>query len=238
MGQSLSGLEFKVYTGSDRVAEDKFRDVQRHRCDKRAEDFCRVLAGGWAQLRDNAPTAFRNLRECYASEEGWVAGSGARGQWWWCWDGRAAAVMEHAPDARRSRRCLSGCRQSQVCIALTPSNPFTRPRACRKEPTMPYIIYGTPEAEEPPTTSSSRSSTTATASSTSSGRWWDRGSQEPEEEEEEKPWRRQRAEREAAAAAAEAAAQQQQQQQQLEADSRGSWWRPAFLTRGPARESV
>jgi len=70
MGQALSGLEFKVYTGDKRVADKDFRNPQPHRCDARVEDLCRVLAGGWGQLRENAPTAWHNLMECYRSETG------------------------------------------------------------------------------------------------------------------------------------------------------------------------
>lgn len=70
MGQVL-GLEVKVYTGSDQAAtREKYQNVQRHRCDARMEDLCRSLAAGWSEMRENVPQAWRNMRECYAAEEG------------------------------------------------------------------------------------------------------------------------------------------------------------------------
>ncbi|KIY92654.1 hypothetical protein MNEG_15308, partial [Monoraphidium neglectum] len=70
MGQVLSGLEIKVYTGADPEAQEKYKHRQRNRCDARVDDLCRTLAGGWGQLRENVPVAWRNLQECYAAEEG------------------------------------------------------------------------------------------------------------------------------------------------------------------------
>lgn len=72
MGSAASSLQLKVYYGSERPPDEQRRRAgqQRHRCDARVDDFCRVLAGPWSRLRADAPVAWRNMRECMDSEAG------------------------------------------------------------------------------------------------------------------------------------------------------------------------
>lgn len=81
MGGKVGKLEFQVYTGDDPdyqqrrkqqlQARQVLKDPQQPRCDDRAEDLYRVLwAGGFQQLADNLPQAWRVYWQCIKSAEG------------------------------------------------------------------------------------------------------------------------------------------------------------------------